>query len=78
MSNCAEQAKRAAKTFDIATDFNTHESVGHLLITFCVSKTLWKSSEITSHAFFRSLLVLLGHKNGYHSAVENQAYSQGI
>jgi hypothetical protein len=29
---------------------------------------------IDSHA----QLVLLGHKNGYHSAVENQAYSQGI
>ena len=34
VSSCAEQAKRAAKTFDIATNFNTHESVGHLLITF--------------------------------------------
>jgi hypothetical protein len=56
VSNCAEQAKRAAKTFDTATDLNTHESVGHLLITFRVSKTLWKSSEITSQAFFRSLL----------------------
>jgi hypothetical protein len=34
VSNCAEQAKRAAKTFDIAIVFDTHESVGHLLITF--------------------------------------------
>ena len=34
VSNCAEQAKKVAKTFDITTDFDTHESVGHLLITF--------------------------------------------
>ena len=34
VSYCAEQAKRAAKTFDIATDCDTHESVEHLLITF--------------------------------------------
>ena len=34
VSNCAEQAKKTAKTFDIAVDFDTHESVGHLLITF--------------------------------------------
>ena len=34
VSNCAEQTKRAAKTFDIAIDFDTHESVGHLFITF--------------------------------------------
>jgi hypothetical protein len=33
VSSCADQSKKAAKTFDIATDFNTHESVGHLLIT---------------------------------------------
>ena len=34
VSNCVAQAKRAAKTFDIATDFDTHESVGHLFIAF--------------------------------------------
>lgn len=34
MSNCAEQAKRAAKTFGITVDFDTYESVGHLPITF--------------------------------------------
>jgi len=34
VSNGAEQAKRAAKTFDITIDFDTHESVGRLLITF--------------------------------------------
>jgi len=34
VSYCAEQAKRAAKTFDIATDCDTHEPVEHLLITF--------------------------------------------
>ena len=34
VSNCAEQAKRAAKTFDITIDFDTHKSVGHLPITF--------------------------------------------
>ena len=32
VSYCAEQAKKAAKTFGIATDCDTHESVGHLLI----------------------------------------------
>jgi hypothetical protein len=34
VSNCAEQAQRAAKTFDMAINFDTHESVDHLLITF--------------------------------------------
>jgi len=34
VSNCAEQAKKTAKTFDIAIHLDTHESVGHLLITF--------------------------------------------
>jgi hypothetical protein len=57
VSYCAEQAKKAAKTFGIATDCDTHESVGHLLIYVLSLQTLWKSSEITSHAFFRSLLV---------------------
>src|SRR5215471_6702188 len=56
VSSCAEQAKKAAKTFGIATDCDTHESVGHLLIYVLSLQTLWKSSEITSHAFFRSLL----------------------
>jgi hypothetical protein len=58
VSSCAEQAKKAAKTFGIATDCDTHESVGHLLIYVLSLQTLWKSSEITSHAFFRSLLGL--------------------
>ena len=33
VSNCGEQAEKAAKTFDIAIDFDPHESVGHLLAT---------------------------------------------
>jgi hypothetical protein len=30
VSNCAEQAKRTFKTFDIAIHFDPHDSVGHL------------------------------------------------
>jgi hypothetical protein len=29
VSNCAEQAQKTSKTFDIAINFDPHDSVGH-------------------------------------------------